>query len=354
LVQLVTLWLLSITTSDDVAIHWSLWRIADAALLLVNLAVFALYQGGVSYKPPLVVAVFVAGAIFTDLSSLIIFVMQYISCVNLIEDGETLTDPLCMTSDLKVVGGYHIGIISVLFAGAIANLYVPISMIRLRDSKRYESVAEIIADTKIENAHEARRARRILMIHRAITIFIGCVLILVLEVSIITSASDIKYLWFCHILILIPALFSSWPVLLANYRINKYMTFISALAFTGSCLGVGLMTWYFLWLCDTVPPRTGFSNFTTCEIGRTASIYFLVLHCILAGISLVRLFAYVYTLRESGALAFREREIIARSDLIASGVTMNPSADASIRRRFVHMDGDVILEVTGKNGKMFV
>jgi hypothetical protein len=307
LLELATLWILSVTSSNSVALTWSLWRIPDAVLFLVNLAVVGLYTGGNSYKPAIVVAIFTVGAVLSDVASLVTFTLQYISCVDDIESGDTLTDPLCMTADLKKVGGYHLGIISILLAGAILNLYVPIMMFRMRDRPiGGQSLKNVLLN--LAGTLNNRRLQNLSLMSRFLTVVAGCAALLAVEVSILTDASDIKYLWFCHTLMLIPAIATVWPRFLIVDRINKIVAVVCVAALVGSGLGLSLMVWYFDWLCETTPPRTGFSNFETCEVGRTGAIYMVVIHATLTLISLVRLLVALYALRITASVQFSDAE----------------------------------------------
>lgn len=307
LVELATLWALAIDSPLSVLLEWSLWRIPNLVLAMVDIGVFALYQGGDRYRPAIVVALVTGATVLSDVAAFCTFTVQYVSCVAQIQDGTTLTDPLCMTANLKVVGGYHIAICGVLLLGSTLSLIVPILMIRLRDKPTQgQSLRSRVS--KYAGTLNNRRLLNVSLFGRGLTILTGCVALLAMEVSILTNASDIKYLWFCHLLTIVPAVLTAWPVFLTQDKINKVGTAIAIADVIVATLGAGLMGWYFDYLCLDNPPKTGFSNFTKCEIGYTGAVYMVVIHTLLTAISLVRLVCYAFILRLSSATVFSDSE----------------------------------------------
>lgn len=302
LLELATLWILSIVTNNSVILTWSLWRIPDAFMIFVNLGVLALYTGSEKPYPAIIVAIFNAAAILADVAALATFAVQYASCISQITDGDTLTDPLCMTADLAKIGGYHLGIISIILVGVFANLYVPIMMFRLMTKETGEGLLHYLRSPGNSTVIIAK-IRHLTLFNRAISIFAVCVGLMAMEVSILTGTSNIKYLWFCDILMIVPAvatIFANWGL---YEKINKFVALVSILAFAGAAVGLSLMTWYYVWLCNTDPPITGFSNFTTCEIGRPGAIFMVTIHAVFVFVSLLRCIAEFYALMISSGIS---------------------------------------------------
>lgn len=306
----------------------------------------------------MVVAIAAGATVLADISALITFSVQYASCLQQIDSGDTLTDPLCVTADLKKIGGYHIGICGILTIGAFLNLYVPIMMARLVDHPGYQDLSSNAMGTgSEENFLNNRRLVNASLLSRALTILTGCAAFLALEVSILTSTSDIKYLWFCHALMIVPAILTGFPMFLTNDRINKIAAISALVALVGSTVGLGLISWYFSWLCEVDPPKTGFSNFTTCEIGRTGAIYFVALHALFTGIGMVRALVCLYVLRISASASYSDpetSEVIARQNLVSSG-NSDVSAYGTAYRRIQTPHGEAV-EINSKvsGGKLKV
>lgn len=296
LVGIITLWVLSVVTDNDVIYLWGLWRLVDLATLIWALTSLVWVNQVESSSAPGIVTFIVGGLVVcADLASLIWFGIIYQDCRQFIKDGIPTTEPLCLIANMDKVSLWYLVLTSVitlnnlLYTILVGILFILVTMKSYRTDLYAEKFKAFAA---LRRTGQALKYAGYAMY--GLNFFTFGWLFIVIEVMVLSTPSNSFFLFVAHL----PHFLCIVQTFLAleSKKWNRRFTWISVfVVFASGIAGLLPSVLYLTWLCDPLPIRD-WGTITTCEYGAASARYFVALHAMATLIAIIRIGVYAFIL----------------------------------------------------------
>lgn len=296
-IVLITLWLLTDIPSMDNLWLWPLLLIPNVVMIPLDGILLLNVQLAVPQIMIAVAAVLNAAIAVVDIIALVWFSIIWSQC----REGHEI-EFLCTLPENDKLGVGYIIVVCAFFIGTAGMFFALFMTYKRNHQAAVRTVTnEGFPTSKKSEFHFAQWA------HSWITIAMGALCVLIIEASYLAPYSTFVFLWLCHLLWVAPAL-ASYVSLTMPHK-DKVFLGVSFVAAVGSMIGPILMGVYYHELCVADPPEE-FAGISTCDLGNTATLYFIVVHTLFAALAFLRVGAYGMTLYLGATVAVQRDDLM--------------------------------------------